>query len=45
MKSTNTFKSNGPSVNKPFKNFNVKRLPTLNNKQSKNCMKCDGTLS
>ena len=42
---TKTFKSNEPSVNKHFHQFNIKREPTLNIERSNSCMKCDGKFS
>ena len=40
LKTTNSFKSNGSSVNKSYIPFNVKREPTLNIERSNICIKC-----
>ena len=45
LKLTNTFKSNGSSVQKPHSHFTVKREPTLNIKKRNTCMKRGGTFS
>ena len=44
-KMTNTLKSDGSSVNKPFNDFKVKKEPDSNFERSYTCIKCGGTFS
>ena len=45
IKKTKNFKSNGPSVQKPFNHFNVKREPVLKIEQSYTSKNCVGIFS